>query len=277
MLAMGMGVRSAGNKLSLRAGIIPEGEDWGWEITLGFLTSTPNPHIRACPASPVLRASESWDAQNVPICPGPGPRRWVGRLGLLSPAGLPVFLSAGLAGDGSAQQVTHRGRLPRTDRFGGTSRCGSLTVRDVSFGGAWPGSRIRYDEGGHSRRFRLGRLGRVQPRRDDDRGDGPFGDGRQYPGPGFCPVDVVPVRREGYLDDRVPVVLGRDYEVGFEEVGAAVPADKSVPDGLVYGAVQQGIGQAVLIQGNVGACEAQNEPRSGQGLGANGPFVLPAF
>ena len=55
-------------------------------------------------------------------------------------------------GMGSAQQVTHRGRLPRTDRFGGTSRCGSLTVRDVSFGGAWPGSRIRYDEGGHSRR-----------------------------------------------------------------------------------------------------------------------------
>ena len=55
-------------------------------------------------------------------------------------------------GWGAPQQVTHRGRLPRTDRFGGTSRCGSLTVRDVSFGGAWPGSRIRYDEGGHSRR-----------------------------------------------------------------------------------------------------------------------------
>ena len=147
-------------------------------------------------------------------------------------------------------------RLPRTDLFGGTSRCGSLTVRDVSFGGAWPGSRIGHDEGGHSLRFRLGRLGRVQPRRDDDRGDGPFGDGRQYAGPGFRPVDVVPVRREGDLDDRVPVVQGRDYEVGFEEVGAAVLADKSVPDGLFDGAVQPGIGQAVLVQGNVGACES---------------------
>ena len=142
----------------------------------------------------------------------------------------------------------------------------------MSFGGAWPGSRIRHDEGGHSRCFRLGRLGLVQPRPDDDRGDGPFGDGRQDAGPGFRPVDVVLVRREGDLDDRVPVVLGRDYEVG-----AAVPAGKSVPDGLVYGAVQAGTGQAVLVQGNVGACEAQGEPRSGQGLGANGPFVLPAL
>ena len=31
----------------------------------------------------------------------------------------------------------------------------SLTVREVSFGGVWPGSRVRYDEGGHSVRFRL--------------------------------------------------------------------------------------------------------------------------
>ena len=162
---------------------------------------------------------------------------------------------------GSAQQVTRRGRLPRADRFGGTSRCGSLTVRDVSFGGAWPCSRIRYDEGGHSRRFRLGRLGRVQLGRDDDRGDGPFGDGREYAGPGFRPVDVVPVRREGDLEDRVPVVLGRDYEVGFEEVGAAVLADKSVPDGLGDGAGQLGVGQAVLVQGNVGDFEPQgNRP-----------------
>ena len=67
-------------------------------------------------------------------------------------------------------------------------------VREVSFGGAWPGSRIRYDEGGHSGRFRLGGLGLVQSRRDDDRGDGPFGDGRQDAGPGFRPVDVVMVR-----------------------------------------------------------------------------------
>ena len=64
----------------------------------------------------------------------------------------------------------------------------------MSFGGAWPGSRIRYDEGGHSGRFRLGGLGLVQSRRDDDRGDGPFGDGRQDAGPGFRPVDVVMVR-----------------------------------------------------------------------------------
>ena len=42
-------------------------------------------------------------------------------------------------------------------------------------------------------------------------------------GTGFGPVDVVLVRREGDLNDRVPVVLGRDYEVGFEEVGVAFP------------------------------------------------------
>ena len=148
------------------------------------------------------------------------------------------------------------GRTESTAAFGPSA----LTVRDVSFGGAWPCSRIGYDEGGHSRRFRLRRLGRVQPGRDDDRRDGPFGDGRQCAGPGFRPVDVVPVRREGDLDDRVPVVLGRDYEVGFEEVGAAVLADKSGPDGPVDGAVQPGIGQAVLVQGNVGACETQDEP-----------------
>ena len=65
---------------------------------------------------------------------------------------------------------------------GGPSRCGSLTVREVSFGGVWPGSRIRYDEGGHSGCFRLGRSGLVQSRRDDDRGDVPFGDSRQDAG-----------------------------------------------------------------------------------------------
>ena len=58
------------------------------------------------------------------------------------------------------------GRLPRAGRVGGPSRCGSLTVREVSFGGVWPGSRIRYDEGGHSGRFRLGGLGLVQSRRE---------------------------------------------------------------------------------------------------------------
>ena len=79
-------------------------------------------------------------------------------------------------------------------RVGGPSRCGGLTVREVSFGGVWPSSRVRYAEGGHSGRFRLGRLGLVQSRRDDDRGDGPFGDGRQDAGPGFRPVDVVMVR-----------------------------------------------------------------------------------
>ena len=98
------------------------------------------------------------------------------------------------------------GRLPRAGRVGGASRCGSLTVREVSFGGAWPGSRIRYDEGGHAHRFRLGCLGRVQSRRDDDGGDCPFGDVRQDAGPGFCPVDVALVRCEGDLNDRVPVV-----------------------------------------------------------------------
>ena len=175
-------------------------------------------------------------------------------------------------GDGG---VLDRGVGPRGEgslrwpRVGRASRCGSLTVRYVSFGGAWPGSWIGHDEGGHSRRFRLGL---VQSRRDDDGGGGPFGDGRQCACPGFRPVDVVPVRREGDLYDRVPVVSGRDYEVG-----AAVLAGKSVPDGLVYRAVQAGIGQAVLVQGNAGACEAQGEPRSGQGLGANGPFVLPAL
>ena len=71
------------------------------------------------------------------------------------------------------------GRLPRAGRVGGPSRCGSLTVREVSFGGVWPSSRVRYDEGGRSGRFRLGGLGLVQSRRDDDRGDVPFGDGRQ--------------------------------------------------------------------------------------------------
>ena len=65
---------------------------------------------------------------------------------------------------------------------GGAGRCWSLTVGEVSFGGVWPSSRILYDEGGHSGRFRLGRLGLVQPRRDDDWGDGPFGDGRQDAG-----------------------------------------------------------------------------------------------
>ena len=65
---------------------------------------------------------------------------------------------------------------------GGPSRCGSLTIGEVSFGGAWPGSRIRYDEGGHSGRFRLGRLDLVQSRRDDGRGDGSSGDGRQDAG-----------------------------------------------------------------------------------------------
>ena len=64
-------------------------------------------------------------------------------------------------------------------RVRGASRCGSLTVGEVSSGGAWPGSRVRYDEGGHSGRFRLGRLGLVQSRRYDGRGDGPFCDGRQ--------------------------------------------------------------------------------------------------
>ena len=39
---------------------------------------------------------------------------------------------------------------------GEATRCGSLTGREVSFGGAWPGSRVRYDEGDHSGRFRLG-------------------------------------------------------------------------------------------------------------------------
>ena len=97
------------------------------------------------------------------------------------------------------------------------------------------------------------------------------------PGPGFRPVDVVPVRREGDLDHRVPVVLARDYHVGFEEVGGTFPGDESVPDGLGDGAGQPGIGQAIRVQGNVGACEAQGEPRSGQGLGANGPFVLIAL
>ena len=87
------------------------------------------------------------------------------------------------------------GRLPRAGRVGGPSRCGSLTVREVSFGGAWPGSRVRYDEGGHPVRFRLGRLGLVQSRRDYGRGDGPFGDGRRGAGPGFRPVDVVMARR----------------------------------------------------------------------------------
>ncbi len=51
-------------------------------------------------------------------------------------------------------------------RVGGHSCCGGLTVGEVSFGGAWPGSRIRRDEGGHSGRFRLGRLGRVQSLRE---------------------------------------------------------------------------------------------------------------
>ena len=162
-----------------------------------------------------------------------------------------------------------RGRLARSimakmPRSGWLTRPGS-------------GSRVRYDEGGHPRRFRLGRLGWVQPRRDDHRGDGPAGDGRHDAGPGFRPVYAVPVRREGDLDDRVPVVLARDYHVGFEEVGAAVPADKSVADGLVYGAVQSWIGQAIRVQGNVGDFEPQGEPRSGQGLGANGAFVLPAL
>ena len=82
----------------------------------------------------------------------------------------------------------------RGGRVGGVGRCGSLTVGEVSFGGAWPGSRVRYDEGGHYGRFRLGRSGRVWSRRDDGRGDGPSGDGRQDAGPGFRPVDVVMVR-----------------------------------------------------------------------------------
>ena len=56
------------------------------------------------------------------------------------------------------------------------------TVGEVSFGGAWPGSRIRRDEGGHSGRFRLGGLGLVQSRRGDDPGDGPFGHDRQDAG-----------------------------------------------------------------------------------------------
>ena len=78
------------------------------------------------------------------------------------------------------------GRLPRVGRVGGPSSRGSLTVGEVSVGGVWPGSRIRYDEGGHSGRFRLGRSGLVQSRRDDDRGDVPFGDGRQEPGRAFA-------------------------------------------------------------------------------------------
>ena len=74
------------------------------------------------------------------------------------------------------------GTLPRAGLVGGLSCRGSLTVGEVSSGGAWPGSRIRYDEGGHSGRFRLGRSGLVQSRCDEDRGDGPFGDGRRDAG-----------------------------------------------------------------------------------------------
>ena len=58
------------------------------------------------------------------------------------------------------------GRLPRAAGWR-TQLLRGLSVREVSFGGVWPGSRIRRDEGGHSGRFRLGRLGRVQSRRDD--------------------------------------------------------------------------------------------------------------
>ena len=86
------------------------------------------------------------------------------------------------------------GRLPRVGRVGGPSCCGSLTVGEVSFGWAWPSSRVRCDEGGHSGRFRLGGLGLVQSRCDDDWGDGPSVDGRQDAGPGFRPVDVVMAR-----------------------------------------------------------------------------------
>ena len=80
----------------------------------------------------------------------------------------------------------------------------------------------------------------------------PAGDGRQDAGPVFRPVDVVPVRREGDLEDRVPVVLGRDYEVGFEEVVGVFSGDESVPDGQGGVAGQPGGGQAVLVQGGVG-------------------------
>ena len=75
----------------------------------------------------------------------------------------------GATGWGYAGVGMEEGRLPRSGRVGGVGRCGSLAVRDVSFGGAWPGSRVRYDEGGRSGRFRLGGLGLVQSRRDDGR------------------------------------------------------------------------------------------------------------
>ena len=57
-------------------------------------------------------------------------------------------------------------RLPRAGRVGVVGRPRSLTVREVSFGGVWPSSRVRYDEGGHSGRFRLGGLGLVQSRHE---------------------------------------------------------------------------------------------------------------
>ena len=47
----------------------------------------------------------------------------------------------------------------------------------------------------------------------------------------------------------MPVVLGRDYEASV-----AVGGDESVPDGL-----GDGVGQAVLIQGNVGAVKSQGD------------------
>ena len=89
------------------------------------------------------------------------------------------------------------GRLPRAAGWR-TQLLRGLSVREVSFGGVWPSSRIRYDEGGRSGRFRLGRLGRSglgRSRRDEGRCDGPFVDGRQDAGPDFRPVDVVMVRR----------------------------------------------------------------------------------
>ena len=52
-------------------------------------------------------------------------------------------------------------------------------------------------------------------------------------------------------------VLGRDYDVGFEEVVEVFSGDESVPDGQGGVAGQPGVGQAVLVQGGVGGLETQ--------------------